>query len=235
MAWGGTMVGVIGMSDKTPLTIGMGNREMHQFFYQLQILSQVCPWEQHPHHLYSQPTSLFQNSLISNHQSKQLSLMGFITHVSPSSLRNCSRLATMASECLTHKVILVYATLPSFLGSLILWSRGSLQWWASSSDMLIYPSIFAFPSLSLHRWSTTMHLHSDVTACDHTTFALTSSDQSHLFYGHMIYNSHVFTSILSISNVPPPAVQPIMSFRTTWSGTSFRMSLMLTFLFFIHI
>ena len=29
--------------------------------------------------------------------------------------------------------------------------------------MLIYPSIFTFPLLSLHCWSTTMHLHSDVT------------------------------------------------------------------------
>ena len=37
------------------------------------------------------------------------------------------------------------------------------RWWASSSDTLIYPSIFAFPSLSLHRWSTTMHLRSNAT------------------------------------------------------------------------
>ena len=43
-------------------------------------------------------------------------------------------------------------------------------WWASSSDMLIYPSIFAFPSLSLHHWSTTMHLCSDATTCNHTHF-----------------------------------------------------------------
>ena len=33
-----------------------------------------------------------------------------------------------------------------------------------SSDTLIYPSIFAFPSLSLHRRSTTTHLRSNVTA-----------------------------------------------------------------------
>ena len=38
------------------------------------------------------------------------------------------------------------------------------HWWASSSDTLIYPSVFAFPLLSLHRQSTTMHLHSNVTA-----------------------------------------------------------------------
>ena len=36
--------------------------------------------------------------------------------------------------------------------------------------------------------------------------ALASLDRSHLFDGHMIYDSHVFTSILSISNMPPPMV-----------------------------
>ena len=96
-------------------------------------------------------------------------------------------------------------------------------WWASSSDMLIYPSIFAFPSLSLHCRSTTTHLHSDATACDRartrTTIALTLLDRSCLFDGHKTYDSHVFTSILSVSNVPPPAVRPIMSSRTVRSGT----------------
>ena len=33
----------------------------------------------------------------------------------------------------------------------------SISWWASSSDMLIYPSIFAFPLLPLHHQSTTTH------------------------------------------------------------------------------
>ena len=49
-----------------------------------------------------------------------------------------------------------------------------------------------------------MHLHSNMTACDHTrtTIALASSDWSRLFDGHMTYDSHVFTSILSVSNVP---------------------------------
>ena len=42
-------------------------------------------------------------------------------------------------------------------------TRRGDQWWASSSDTLIYPSIFTFPSLSLHRQSTTTHLHSDAT------------------------------------------------------------------------
>ena len=49
------------------------------------------------------------------------------------------------------------------------------QWWASSSDTLIYPSIFAFPSLSLHHWSTPMHLRSNATA-------LALARQSHLLY-----------------------------------------------------
>ena len=34
------------------------------------------------------------------------------------------------------------------------------------------------------------------------TIALTLSDRSGLFDGHMTYDSHVFTSILSVSNVP---------------------------------
>ena len=103
------------------------------------------------------------------------------------------------------------------------------HWWASSSDTLIYPSIFAFPSLSLHCRSTTMHLCSDVTACDHacarTTIALTPLDQSCLFDGYMTYNSHVFTSILSVSNVPPPAVWPITSSHTARSGTFYNFAL----------
>ena len=101
------------------------------------------------------------------------------------------------------------------------------HWWASSSDTLIYPSIFAFLSLSLHRWSTTTHLHSDATAHTRarTTITLTPSDRSRLFDGHMTYDSHVFTSILSVSNVPPPAVQPIMSSHTTRSGTFYNFAL----------
>ena len=88
----------------------------------------------------------------------------------------------------------------------------SYRWWASSSDTLIDPFIFAFPSLSLHHWSTPTHLRSDV-------IALALSDRSRLFDGHMTYDSHVFTSILSVSNMPPPAVRPIMRSRTAWSGT----------------
>ena len=74
-----------------------------------------------------------------------------------------------------------------------------------------------------------MHLRSDVTTCDHahshTTIALALSDQSHLFDGHMTYDSHVFTSILSVSNVPPPVVQPIMRSRTTQSGTFYSFAI----------
>ena len=59
--------------------------------------------------------------------------------------------------------------------------------------------------------------------------------RTRLFDGHMIYDSHIVTSILSIPNMPPPTVQPITSPHTMWSGTSLQMSLMLTFLFTIRI
>ena len=54
---------------------------------------------------------------------------------------------------------------------------------------------------------------------------LTSSDQSHLFDGHMTYDSHVFTSILSVSNMPPPVVQPITRSCTMWSGTFYSFAI----------
>ena len=54
---------------------------------------------------------------------------------------------------------------------------------------------------------------------------LTPSDRSCLFDGHMTYDSHVFTSILSISNVPPSVVQPITRSRTTWSGTFYSFTI----------
>ena len=103
------------------------------------------------------------------------------------------------------------------------------RWWASSSDTLIYPSIFVFPSLSLHRRSTPTHLCSDTTARDcaraRTIIALALSDRSRLFDGHMTYDSHVFTSILSVSNVPPPAVWPITRSRTMRSGTFYSFAI----------
>ena len=107
------------------------------------------------------------------------------------------------------------------------YSRWQSCWWASSSDMLIYPSIFAFPSLSLHCWSTTTHLRSDATTHAHMTIALALSDRSRLFDGHMTYDSHVFTSILSVSNVPPPAVRPITRSRTARSGTFYSFAICL--------
>ena len=61
--------------------------------------------------------------------------------------------------------------------------------------------------------------------CTRTTIALALSDQSCLFDGHMTYNSHAFTSILSISNVPPPAVQPITRSCTAWSGTFYSFAI----------
>ena len=95
--------------------------------------------------------------------------------------------------------------------------------------MLICPFIFTFPSLSLHHQSTPTHLRSDTTACDHahapTTITLTLSDRSCLFDGHMTYDSHVFTSILSVSNVPPPAVRPITRSRTAQSGTFYSFAI----------
>ena len=55
--------------------------------------------------------------------------------------------------------------------------------------------------------------------------ALAPLDQSRLFDGHMTYDSHVFTSILSVSNVPPSAVRPITRSRTTWSGTFYSFAI----------
>ena len=75
---------------------------------------------------------------------------------------------------------------------------------------------FTFPTSPIHPYAPP--LRRDRTRA-RTTIALTLSDRSCLFDGHMTYNSHVFTSILSVSNVPPPAVRPIMSSRTAQSGT----------------
>ena len=62
---------------------------------------------------------------------------------------------------------------------------------------------FTFPTSPIHPYAPPLR-------CDRTrartTIALALSDRSCLFDGHMTYNSHIFTSILSVSNVPPPAV-----------------------------
>ena len=77
---------------------------------------------------------------------------------------------------------------------------------------------FTFSTLLIHRYAPPLwHAH--------TIIALASSDRSCLFDEHMIYNSHVFTSILSISNMPPPAVRPIMSSCTMQSGTFYNFTL----------
>ena len=55
---------------KPPWPLGQETEKCTQFFYQLQILSWACIWKQHPHHLYSQLTSLFWNSSMSHHWSK---------------------------------------------------------------------------------------------------------------------------------------------------------------------
>ena len=77
---------------------------------------------------------------------------------------------------------------------------------------------FAFPTSSIHPYPPSLRH-------DHTTITLAPSDQSHLFDGHMTYDSHVFTSILSVSNVPPPAVRPITRSRTARSGTFYSFAI----------
>ena len=94
------------------------------------------------------------------------------------------------------------------------------NWWISHivlmSLFIRYTHIpfyfhFSFTSStsSIHHYALQPHV---------TTLTLASSDQSCLFDGHMIYNSHVFTSILSISNMHPPVVWPIMIPCTVRSG-----------------
>ena len=53
------------------------------------------------------------------------------------------------------------------------------------------------------------------------------TDLTYLMDICMTYDSHVFTSILSISNVPPLMVQPIMSSHTTQSATFYNFALCL--------
>ena len=81
---------------------------------------------------------------------------------------------------------------------------------------------FTFPTSPIHPYAPPLRRD-----CAHarTTIALALSDQSRLFDGHMTYDSHVFTSILSVSNVPPPAVRPITRSRTAWSGTFYSFTI----------
>ena len=87
-----------------------------------------------------------------------------------------------------------------------------MHWWASSSDTLIYPSIFAFPLLPLHHQSTSMH-----PCTDATTHSL-------IWWTHVLWFT-CFISILSIPNMRPPMVWPIMSPGTPWSGTFYSFTL----------
>ena len=75
---------------------------------------------------------------------------------------------------------------------------------------------FAFPTSSIYHYTPPFQRDRTRTR---TTIALAPLHRSRLFDGHMTYDSHVFTSILSVSNVPPPAVRPITSSRTMQSGT----------------
>ena len=81
-----------------------------------------------------------------------------------------------------------------------------------------FPFSFTFPTSLIHHYAPLLQR-------NRTTIALALSDWSRLFDGHMTYDSHVFTSILSVSNVPPPAVRPIMSSHTTWSGTFYSFAI----------
>ena len=81
---------------------------------------------------------------------------------------------------------------------------------------------FTFPTSPIHPYAPPLR-------CDRacTTIALALSDRSRLFDGHITYDSHVFTSILSISNVPPPVVRPITRSRTARSGTFYNFAICL--------
>ena len=70
-------------------------------------------------------------------------------------------------------ILILYVDNPLLLGEDLSKINDIKHWWASSSDTLIYPSIFAFPSLSLHCWSTTTHLCSNVTTHDHACACMT--------------------------------------------------------------
>ena len=79
---------------------------------------------------------------------------------------------------------------------------------------------FTFPTSPIHPYAPPLRRDRA-----RTTIALALSGRSRLIDGHMTYDSHVFTSILSVSNVPPPAVRPIMRSRTARSGTFYSFAI----------
>ena len=78
---------------------------------------------------------------------------------------------------------------------------------------------FTFPTSSIHHYAPLLQ-------SDRMRLCLRSHDnRTRLFDGHMTYDSHVFTSILSVSNVPPPVVGPITRSRTVRSGTFYSFAI----------
>ena len=71
-------------------------------------------------------------------------------------------------------------------------------------------------------WSTT-HPHTDTTAHDHTCTCFIGPVS--LIWWTYVLQFTCFISILSIPNVCPPMVWPIMNPRTTWSGTFYNFAL----------
>ena len=83
---------------------------------------------------------------------------------------------------------------------------------------------FTFPTSPIHPYAPPLRRNR---ARARMTIALALSDRSRLFDGHMTYDSHVFTSILSVSTVPPPAVRPITRSHTARSGTFYSFAICL--------
>ena len=77
-----------------------------------------------------------------------------------------------------------------------------------------------FSTLLIHyyapRWHNLPHEPPWLLTCD--VLAFTSLDQPRLFNGHMMYNSHVYSSPFSYL-MHPPMAQPIMNHCTAQSGT----------------
>ena len=84
-------------------------------------------------------------------------------------------------------------------------------------QILLYPSIFTFPLLPLPHQSTAMYPCTDTTTHDHTHTCFIGPI-SLIWWTHVLQFT-CFISILSIPNVQPPTVWPIMNPHTAQSGT----------------